>query len=483
MMINNRSDQQRAPLLEALTAHAAGQRARFHVPAHGGRFAELAALWRDGAALDLTELPGLDDLHDPSGPIAEAEALAAQALGAAAAHFLINGTSVGVQALLVATTRPGDRVLVGRDAHRSVIAGLIITGAKPVWLAPQVDASSGRTLGVAASTVVKAVVAAPDATVCQTTWPTFHGIKQDLAALGALSGAARPALLIDEAHGAHHYFGGHAATDTALGRGADGVALSIHKSGLSPTQTAIVATGPRIEPGRLRAALRLLQSTSPSYPLLVGLDIARRELALHGESLVATAHARRCWLATAITALPGLSVWEPAATGLTVADPLRLTVDVAGLGLSGWTAAGFLTGRGVDCEFADHRGVLLAIPLLPAATDDQRLLAALEALVAERLRPDASADLTALAPQALRPHRSVLSPRDAAFSPARATMLSEAAGRIAAETVCPYPPGIPLLVPGELIEPEDIAFLTALRAAGGHSHGLDAAGQIRVITD
>jgi arginine decarboxylase len=475
--------QQRAPLFEALSAHAAGQRARFHVPGHGGRFADLQRMLHDGSALDLTELPDLDDLHDPIGPIARAEELAAASIGATAAHFLVNGTTAGIEALLVAATRPGDQVLVSRDTHQSVISGLIISGARPIYMRPEVDAAVGRSLGVSARTVLDSLAARPAAAVCQLSWPTYHGIKQDLQPLAALATDARPTILVDEAHGAHDYFADPPHRGTAFAFGADGTALSLHKTGLAPTQAALVASqGARIAPERLRAALRLLQSSSPSYLLLAGLDLARRELALNGARLLQAAADRRARLTRAIDGLPGLSVWSPAAPGITADDPLRLTIDVTGLGLNGWEAAEYLTARGIDTEFADFCGVLAALPLLPDPEADRRLLQVLEALAREhRMRPRTALPAPAWAANSLRERTQILDPRDAFFAATDSVPLADAGGKVAAEIISPYPPGIPLLVPGEEIQREDCELLTAIASAGGRIHGLDDAGRIRIV--
>lgn len=481
--------QERAPLWEALAAHAVGRRARFHVPAHGGRFPALRSLLGAGARIDLTELDDLGDLHAPSGPIAAAERLAAAGLGADEAHFLVNGTTAGIEALLLAAAAPGKRVLIGRDAHRSVIAGLVLAGAEPVYMHPQVDAAGGRSLGVPAKEVLAALAAHPDAVACQLTNPNYYGIERDYAAVYAAVRArdvgTRPALLVDEAHGVHRYFEPGRRGDLAAG--ADGAALSFHKSGLSPTQSAIVALrGPVVDPIRLRAGLRIVQSSSPSYLLLAGLDLARRELALHGPELIDRCRARRCELAERVDSIEGLSVWKPGGEDIESNHPLRLVVDVSGLGITGWHAAAFLAERGIDCELADFGGILLALDFSGGATQDRRLLTGLRALARSlRGRRCRSTGLVNAWRELYRQaHVSVLSPRDAFFASSELVALDAAAGRIAADVISPYPPGVPLIVPGELITREDCALIDAILRAGGRVQGMSEAGRlIAVVKD
>lgn len=488
-MRQERLSQERAPLWEALAAHAAGRRARFHVPAHGGRFPALRSLLGPGIRFDLTELDDLGDLHAPSGPIAAAERLAAASVGADEAHFLVNGTTAGIEALLLAAVRPGDKVLIGRDAHRSVIAGLILAGAEPVYMRPRIDAAAGRSLGVPAEEVLAALAANPDAAACQLTNPNYYGIERDYGpvygAVRARSSPTRPALLVDEAHGAHRYFEDGRRGDLAAG--ADGAALSFHKSGLSPTQSALIALrGPAIDRVRLRAGLRVVQSSSPSYLLMAGLDLARRELALHGPELIARSRTRRRELAERVGSIEGLSVWTPAGPDVESAHPLRLVVDVAALGITGWRAAAFLSERGIDCELADFEGVLLALDFFGGAAQDRRLLAGLRALVqAGRGRRRKRAALTGEWPWLYSSARSrELTPREAFFAASEWVPLRAAAGRIAADAVCPYPPGVPLVVPGELITREDCALIETILRAGGRVQGLSQAGRlIAVVKD
>lgn len=478
-MSERKLGQERAPLWEALANHAAGRRARFHVPAHGGRFPALKQLLGPGARFDLTELEGLDDLHAPAGPISEAEQLAAVSLGADEAHFLVGGTSAGIEALLLAVARPGARVLIGRDAHRSVVAGLILAGADPVFMLPRIDAS-GRSLGVPAEEVAAALAANPDAVACQLTNPNYFGVERDYTRI--LASAAIP-VLVDEAHGVDRYYSGPGAGG-ALAGGAGGVALSMHKSGLSLTQSAIVAVrGPAVNRGRLRAALRLIQSSSPSYLLMASLDLARRELAIRGAELIAAARDRRQRLAERVAGIPGLAVWTPQGCGIRADHPLRLLIDVARLGISGWRAAEFLGARGIDCELADFTGVLLALDCFGSETADRRLLAALRELArAHRENGRSPAARHHLPALPVAPHSRALTPREAFFAGSEYVPLNEAAGRIAADAVCPYPPGVPLLVPGEVVTTEDQTVVSAILRAGGRVQGLDAADRIAVVS-
>lgn len=453
-------DQHRAPLYEALVAYVRRRPAVFHVPGHkqgrGAPPALRALLGDHGLALDLTEAPGLDDLHAPEGCIAEAQTLAAAAFGAARTHFLVGGTTAGLQALILAACAPGDTILVPRHAHRSVLGGLILSGARPVYLRPEYESDLDLPLGVAPSTLAGAVAAHPGARAVLLVHPTYHGVPAQVRELVALAHGYGLSVLADEAHGAHFAF--HPALpETALAAGADAVAQSLHKTGGSLTQSSLVHLGPhsRLDPQRVQAMLRLVQSTSPSYLLMASLDLARRELARDGRAqwaraLDTAAYARRR-LGALVREWPG-------------ADPTRLVIDVRPLGMSGPVAAEQLWQQGIAVELAGQSYVLALLGPADGSAEVDRLAQALAAL-----SPGNNDSSPALGqppwPQV------VLSPREAFLAPQEPVPLAQAAGRIAAELVAPYPPGIPVLAPGEHITADVTDYLHRCRRAGTHLQG------------
>lgn len=461
-------DQRRTPLFTAMQRYLRRQPAVFHVPGHKQGRAAPPALrrWLGAGALqlDLTEAPGLDDLHAPSGVIAEAQALAAAAFGAARSFFLVGGTTAGIHAMLLAALRPGEAVLVPRHAHRSVHGGLILAGARPVWLPPAYDPDLAIPLGVPPEAVAQALDRHPEARALVVVHPTYHGIPAAIHPLVQLAHDRGLPVLVDEAHGAHFAFHPD-LPPSALAAGADAVAQSLHKTGGSLTQSSLLhlGYGCRLDPDRVQAALRLVQSTSPSYLLMASLDLARRELALRGRRLWDRALALAAAAREALARVPGVRVVDY--PGM---DPTRLILDVRGRGLTGYEAAEQLWRQGVAVELAGH-GYLLAI-LSPG--DGRESLGRLVAAV-RRLRPSRRRKAGAgVGPPGLPPWPEVvLTPREAALGRQEAVPLSRSEGRIAAELVAPYPPGIPVLAPGERITPAVLAYLEECLRTGQHLQG------------
>lgn len=456
-------DQARAPLLEALLAYVARRPALFHVPGHKqGRGAPAEwrrALGRGALAMDLTEAPGLDDLHAPEGVIAEAQALAAAAFGAGRSYFLVGGTTAGLQALLLAVCRPGDRVVVPRHAHRSVLAGLILSGATPVYVAPEYDRELDIPLGVRPETLQAALAGSGPVRAVVVVHPTYHGTVLDTAGLVDVARHHGALVLADEAHGSHFAF--HPALPVpALACGADAVVQSLHKTGGALTQASVlhVRAGSPLDPARVQEALRWVQSSSPSYLLLASLDAARRELALRGKELWARALELAGWARRQINRLPGLRVAEYLG-----ADPTRLVIDVRGRRLTGRTAASALWNQGVAVEMSGQGYVLALITPGDTRATVGRLVRALAALPWGHRAPE---------PLGLPPWPEVVvPPREAALGEREAVPLRQARGRVAAELVAPYPPGVPVLAPGECITPAVIEYLERCVALGQHLQG------------
>lgn len=452
-------EQSRTPLFAALKAYAARVRAPLHVPGHKmGRGAP--AEWREflgpnALAIDLTEAPGLDDLHAPEGVIAEAQELAARAFGAWRSYFLVGGTTAGLHALILAACRPGEAIAVPRNAHRSVLGALILAGARPRWVRVAFDPELGIATGPVLPSLKEAL---PGAAAAVLVHPTYYGITGDTAAAIDLIHRAGLPALVDEAHGAHFPF--HPSLPPpALQLGADGVVQSLHKTGGSLTQSSLchLGHGSRIAPERLQEMLRLVQTTSPSYLLMASLDLARRELALAGRAawdrtLELAWEARR-----RIDAIPGLRV-RP------TDDPTKLLIDVRGRGTSGFRAAEWLWEEaGVAVEAAGLT-YLLAV-LSPGDSREE-----IECLVAGLERLPAEGGVPALPPEPPWPE-VVLPPREAYLARKERVPLHQAEGRVAAELVAPYPPGIPVVAPGERLTREVLDYLRHAVRAGWHLQG------------
>lgn len=454
--------QESAPLFEALQEYARKAPAIFHVPGHKqGRWAPAdwaQVIGTQALGIDLTEAPGLDDLHAPEGVIAQAQELAAAAFGAASSHFLVGGTTAGLHALLLAACQPGDTVLVPRHAHRSILGGLILAGLVPAWIEPEYADGLDIALGVSPSAVRQALAANPGARALVLVHPTFYGVASSISEVVQAAHAAGVMVLTDEAHAAHFAFA-PSMPEPALQVGVAGTVQSLHKTGGSLTQSAIchVAHGSRLSPSRLQEALRLVQTTSPSYLLMASLDVARRHLVQQGaaEWSIAVEMAERLRERLGALVFPT----PPSYTQ----DPTKLVIDTRPLGLTGFAAANQLWEQQIAVESAGY-GFLLAV-MTPGdhMATIERLERALKGLRPEGPKPGY------LGPPPVS--EAVQSPRDAYLGPKVSIALKDALGRIAAEMVAPYPPGIPVLVPGEKITGDTLEYLGKAVQTGHHLQG------------
>jgi arginine/lysine/ornithine decarboxylase len=468
--------QQEAPLLGALGKFAAYTEGRFHVPGHGGRSAppDLEALLGPGLfKSDLTELPGLDDLGNPTGIIRRAQRLAALAFGADSTFFMVNGSTAGLQALVTACSGAGDRLLLPRNTHRSVLGGLIISGAEPVFLNPCVVPGFNFAAGLSRAEVARGLAGHPGAAALLLIHPGYYGVAGDTGSHAAAAHEAGVAVIADEAHGSHWHFHPRLPAD-ALSLGADAAVQSLHKTGGSLTQTALThLRGRRIDYSRVAGAIVLLQTSSPSYPLLASLDAARRRLALEGEGLLQEKLQTARSLREKLNAVKGIEVFGGEhldGDGAYAYDPLRVVVSVRGAGLYGCQAAGLLAGRhGIFVEMADRQNLVLVVGLGTEAGHCDQLLGALKDIIAREARPAwKDTGSCGYAPVVA----AAMTPREAWFAPCvRRLLLEEAAGKISAEWLGVFPPGIPALIPGEEISREMLEYLLALRASGIHVQG------------
>lgn len=462
--------QARAPFFEALHQTRARGPVSFHMPGHkftAGLLPELDEFF--GAGLlpgDLNEcVPTIDYLHGARGALAEAQALAAEAVGAAQTFFLVNGSTAGNQAALMAAVDEGQTVIVPRAAHRSVYAGLVLSGARPVYVQPRYHAEFGFPLAVDAAEMAHALAEHPDAAALQVTSPSYYGYLPDLGALRTLTPAP---LLVDEAHGAHFPF--HPGFPrSAVAWGADLVAQSPHKTLTALTQAAWLH---RLEGSvslpRLQAALSLLQSSSPSVLLTASLDVARRHAVQQGRALLDRALNLAETARTAFQVTRGLWCYGAELVGrdgVAAFDPTKLVVRVTETGLTGVEFAAELWARfNLSVEFADPQHLICSVTLADAPAKVDFLIQCFRAVAeAQRGRPPRSIP-SLTQPPALP--AVALTPRQAARAAARALPLAEAAGAVCAEPIIPYPPGIPVIMPGEQFSPELLAYLRELLALG-----------------
>jgi len=464
------------PLVDALRVAVEQDRAAFHTPGHKrgqGAPENLKLLLGAGVfEADLPELPELDNLFAPEGAILEAQILAAAAFGAEQTWFLANGTTCGIEAAVLATCNPGDKLILPRNAHQSAIAALILSGAVPIFVEPAYDLSWGIAHGLTAAAVAIALEQHPDAKAVMMVYPTYYGACGEIEAIAQISHQHRIPLLVDEAHGAHFAF--HPSLPiSALAAGADIAVQSTHKVLAALTQASMLhVQGSRIDRQRLSKALQLVQSTSPSYLLLASLDAARQQMATQGQALMSQTLKLADRARIQISQIPGLSVLQPACSiaGCGAFDPTRLTVDVSQIGITGFEADEILHQMGVTAELPGLQHLMFMVTLGNTERDIDRLVKGFKTLVAESLDKSVSqGEIKKLVPPILpiAPTLPSLTPRAAFFSRSETLPIEQTPNRISAELVCPYPPGIPALFPGEVVTEGAIAYLQQVIAAGG----------------
>jgi arginine decarboxylase len=462
-------------MTEALDALSRADPTLFCTPGHKQGKAMPSAMARlighQAYRVDLPDLPGFN-LFEPKGFIATAQVLAAQTFGAEQTWFLVNGSTVGVMAAILATCGPGDKIILPRNVHRSAISGLILSGAHPIFIAPEYDPRWDLVHCITPAAVAEALALHPDAKALLMVSPTYHGGGGDVGAIAHLAHQHGIPLIVDEAHGAH--FGFHRdLPPSALALGADLVVQSTHKTLSALTQASMLhQQGSLVDARRVSSILQMLQSSSPSNLLLASLEGTSQQMRDEGEALMAQtlalAYAARKRLQN-MTGLSILSQPQSPTAGFCYLDPTRLTVDVSALGLDGYTADEICTKQfGAIAELPTLRHLTFILSLGNSSADLDRLFCALEGL-----RQHSSAksiisfapDLTAAA---IAPVECpALSPRDAFFASQISIPIERAVDQISAQTLCPYPPGIPITLPGERITSAQIALLRHIQASGG----------------
>lgn len=453
------SDQREAPLADAYDRFPApGERPRpFVIPGHKGS-TDLVGRVVEG---DIPLYGGLSTMRLADRTLAATERIAADLWGADWCRFSVAGSTHGNQALALAVGRPGDEVVVTRAVHRSMLLGIVLAGLSPVWVPPDVDPVSGLPGGLPVDRVAAALATHPGARAVLVVEPGYVGARSDVAGLAEAAHAAGVPLIVDQAWAAH--FGFHPDVPPhALAAGADALVTSAHKALPAFTQAALVlAMTGRLDADRLRRGFEATHTTSPSGAILASTDAARRVLALDGERLIGrtiglVAAARR-----RLAEVVGLRVLDGPADRV---DPTRLVVGLAGTGASGFDLEDDLDRQGFALEMADRDTVVATVTMADTAGTVEPFVEALVAAV-ERHRAAPRAVVTA-AWLGERLPEVAMSPRDAFFAPHEVVPAAAAVGRVAAELVAPYPPGIPAMVPGEVVGAEVLDALRGAAAAG-----------------
>ena len=467
-------DQNQAPIYDALVKLRKKRIVPFDVPGHkrGRGNPELVELLGEKCVgIDVNSMKPLDNLGHPISIIRDAEKLAADAFGASHAFLMIGGTTSSVQTMILSTCKAGDKIILPRNVHKSAINALVLCGAIPIYIEMSVNPKIGIALGLENERVVQAIKDHPDAKAILINNPTYYGICSDLKRLTEMAHVAGMKVLVDEAHGAHLHF-----TDklpmSAMDAGADMAAVSMHKSGGSLTQSSLLLIGKEINPEYVRQIINLTQSTSASYLLMASLDISRRNLALRGKEsfekvIELSEYARR-----EINAIGGYYAYsKELIDGVSVCDfdVTKLSVYTQGIGLTGIEVYDLLRDEyDIQIEFGDIGNILAYISIGDRIQDIERLVGALADI--KRLYSRDGKDL--IAGEYIQPEL-VLSPQEAFYSERKSLTLDESVGQVCGEFVMCYPPGIPILAPGERITREIVDYIQFAKERGCSLQGTE----------
>ncbi|MGI8387796.1 aminotransferase class I/II-fold pyridoxal phosphate-dependent enzyme [Robertmurraya sp. P23] len=453
------------PLFTGLKKHAEKSPVQFHIPGHkkgmgmDPDFREF--IGENALSIDLINIGPLDDLHMPKGLIKDAQKLAAEAFGAEYTFFSVQGTSGAIMAMIMSVCGPGDKILVPRNVHKSIMSAIVFSGAIPVFIHPEIDPNYGISHGITPDSIERALTLNPDTKAVLVINPTYFGVSGDLKKIVDIAHSKNIPVLVDEAHGAHIHFHSELPL-SAMQAGADLAATSVHKLGGSLTQSSILnLQGNLISAARVQSVLSMLTTTSTSYLLLASLDVARKSMATEGQALLEDTIRKANAVRSEINNIKhlrcmGKEVLESSAA--VSFDPNKLLISVKELGVTGYEVEKWLRNRfNIEVELSDLYNILCIVTPGDSEEDLLTLVKALKTLSVEfedksGKKVDSSVILPEIPPLAL-------SPRDAFYAETEVVPFEKAIGRIISEFVMVYPPGIPIFIPGEIVT-EDNVFYT-----------------------
>ncbi len=460
-------DQNRAPIQSALAEFEKNRVVPFDVPGHkrGKGNPELTEfLGQRCMSLDVNSMRPLDNLCHPVSVIREAEELAADAFGAGYAFFMVGGTTSAVQAMVFSSSKRGEKIILPRNVHRSVINAMVLCGAIPVYVNPEVDKRLGIALGMSVSDVEKAIKDNPDAKAVLVNNPTYYGICSDIRAITELAHQNNMLMLADEAHGTHFYFG-EGLPLSAMAAGADMASVSMHKSGGSLTQSSFLLTGKKVNSCRVRQIINLTQTTSGSYLFMSSLDISRKNLAVNGREIFGKVTRLADYAREEINQIGDFYAYSKElinGDSIFDFDTTKLSVNTVDTGLAGIEVYDILRDDyDIQIEFGDMGNILAYISVGDRERDIERLVGALSE-IRRRYKKDKNGMLIS---EYIPPH-VITSPQEAFYADKESVPLEDGRGRICSEFVMCYPPGIPILAPGEEITDEIIRYIKYAKEKG-----------------
>ena len=456
-----------APLLSQLQKKVNSLDVPFYAPGHkqgegiGEDLSNL--LGKSVFKADLPELPDLDNLFAPTGVIKEAQILAAETFGADKSWFLVNGSSCGIIAAILATCGEGDKIILARNIHKSAISGLILSGAQPIFINPEYNPTIDLNLNITPQSLENALKLHPDTKAVMVVSPTYQGVCCDLKTIAQITDHYSIPLLVDEAHGAHFAFHPD-LPPAALSLGADMAIQSTHKVLGALTQASMLhLKSDRISSEKVDRALQLVQTTSPSYLLLASLDSARKQMATQGLDLLSKTLDLAAIARKELNKIPNISVLDfpHSIPGCHWFDRTRLTVIVKDFGLTGYEIDDILREKyAVTAELPTFSQLTFIISIGNHREHINRLITAFQCL-----KYPSSTSLPPTPPPVTG--NLAISPRKAFFAPTEIVSRKNALDRLSADVICPYPPGIPVLMPGELISQEILDYLQTILDLGG----------------
>lgn len=459
--------QQKMPIYEALQQYKAMRIVPFDVPGHkqGKGNPELTKfLGEDCMSIDVNSMKPLDNLCHPVSVIKEAEALAADAFGAKHAFFMVGGTTSAVQAMVMTACKRGEKIIMPRNVHRSAINALVVCGAIPVYVNPGVNKELGIPLGMSYEDVEKAIIENPEAKAVLVNNPTYYGICSPLKKITELAHQHGMLVLVDEAHGTHFYFHEDLPA-SAMSVGADMAAVSMHKTGGSLTQSSFLLINNEVSEGYVRQIINLTQTTSGSYLLMSSLDISRKNLALHGKEIFDRVIELASYARDEINKIPGYYAFgKELINGDTIFDfdITKLSIHTRDIGLAGIEVYDLLRDDyGIQIEFGDIGNVLAVISVGDKELAIERLISALLEIKRRYMKDKAGMlDHEYIVPQV------EMTPQSAFYSEKESLPIRESEGYICSEFVMCYPPGIPILAPGEKITAEILDYIQYAKQKG-----------------